>query len=381
MNRDLFEDIHQEFRQAVQVFIDRELVPHAVRHREEKSFGRRPWLQAGKQGFLGFMMPERFGGSGQNDFRFNVVFAEELAVLGYGYASAFGINVDVVSPYLRDLTTEEQKERWLPRFCAGEMITAIAMTEPGTGSDLLAISSTATRCEGGWVLNGAKTFITNGAIADLIIVAAKTDPSARSKDISLLVLENGAGGFTRGKPLEKVGQPEVDATELFFSDVFVPNEDVLGEPGNGFSYIMHGLAQERLSASVAAVADAIAVFETTIEYAKQRQAFGQAIGSFQHNRFLLATMSTELDVTRAWVDRCIAAHVQGILDPADAAKAKYWATEVQNRVIDGCVQMFGGYGYIREQRVARAWMDARITRIFAGTNEIMREVIGRNLGL
>jgi alkylation response protein AidB-like acyl-CoA dehydrogenase len=304
-----------------------------------------------------------------------------LAALGYGYASAFGINVDVVSPYLRNLTTEEQKERWLPRFCAGEMITAIAMTEPGMGSDLLAITSTATRCEGGWLLNGSKTFITNGSIADLIIIAAKTEPSARSKGISLLVIENGAAGFERGEPLDKVGQPEVDATELFFSDVFVPNENVLGEAGAGFSYIMHGLAQERLSAAISAVADAVAVFETTTDYAKERKAFGQTIGSFQHNKFQLATMSTELDVAQAWIDRCLAAHIDGTLDPVDAAKAKYWATEVQNRVIDACVQIFGGYGYMREQRVARAWMDARVTRIFAGTNEIMREVIGRQLGL
>jgi alkylation response protein AidB-like acyl-CoA dehydrogenase len=381
MKRTVFNAEHEEFRRAVRTFVGRELLPNAERHRAEKGCGREPWLAAGKQGFLGFMMPERFGGANEQDFRFNAVFNEELATLGYGYASSFGINVDVVSPYLRDLTTEGQKQRWLPRFCSGEMITAIAMTEPTTGSDLANIAATATRQDGGWLLNGSKTFITNGAVADLVIVVAKTDPAARTRGFSLLVIEGGTEGFERGLRLDKVGQPEVDTTELFFTDVFVPDENILGVPGEGFAYLMGSLTQERLSVAIAAVADALAIFESTVEYAKQRHAFGQPIGGFQHNRFQLATMATELDVTRAWIDRCLLAHVEGELDAVDAAKAKYWSTEVQNRVIDTCVQIFGGYGYMREQRVARAWMDARVTRIFAGTNEIMREVIGRGLGL
>jgi alkylation response protein AidB-like acyl-CoA dehydrogenase len=380
VKRHVFDTEHEEFRHSVRAFVDRELAPNAANHRAEKGFGRDPWLQAGKQGFLGFMMPERFGGADQSDFRFNAILGEELALLGYGYASAFGLNVDVVSSYLRDLTTESQKERWLPSFCSGEMVTAIAMTEPATGSDLAGISTTATKKNRGWLVNGSKTFITNGAVADLVIVAVKTDPAARSRGISLLVVESGTEGFERGKRLDKVGQPEVDAVELFFADVFVPDENVLGQVGKGFGYMMRGLAQERLSVAVAAVADTFAVFSTTVEYAKDRRAFGHAIGAFQHNRFQLATMATEIDVTRSWVDACLMAHVHGDLSPADAAKAKYWATEVQNRVIDGCVQIFGGYGYMREQRVARAWMDARVTRIYAGTNEIMREVIGRDLG-
>jgi alkylation response protein AidB-like acyl-CoA dehydrogenase len=381
LQRTIFEAEHDAFREAVKAFIARELLPFAHEHREQKCIPRHVWRRAGEAGFLGFMMPAEFGGGGTSDFRFNAVLGEELARLGYAYSSAIGINVDVVSTYLRDLTTPEQKARWLPCFCTGETITAIAMTEPGAGSDLAGIATTAAKTEGGWMLNGSKTFITNGAEADLIIVAAKSDPNMGARGITLFVVERGAGGFSRGTKLDKIGQPEASATELFFSNVFVPDADVLGQPGEGFAAMMRGLAQERLSAAVAAVADAFAVFDETLAYVRERHAFGASIGSFQHNKFQIATMATELDITRAWVDRCIEAHVAGDLSAVDAAKAKYWSTEVENRVIDGCLQLFGGYGYMREYRVARAWIDARVTRIFAGTNEIMREVIGRSFGL
>jgi long-chain-acyl-CoA dehydrogenase len=381
MDRLIFDPEHDEFRTAVRRFVEGELAPHAEAHRQQKGIGRDPWLAAGRLGFLGFMMPEDLGGGGVADYRFNAILNEELASLGFAYASAFGLNVDVVSPYLLDLTTEDQRSRWIPRFCSGELITSIALTEPGTGSDLAGITTNAKPCDGGWLLNGSKTFITNGAVADLVIVAAKTDQAARSRGISLLVVEAHAEGFERGNKLNKLGQPEVDATELYFRDVFVPHSNVLGEPGEGFSAMMRRLPQERLSVAVTAVADAYCAFDLALEYAKERQAFGKPIGSFQHNRFELAKMVTELDVTRAWVDRCIVAHVDSKLSTEDAAKAKYWATEVQNRVIDGCVQLFGGYGYMSEYRIARAWADARVTRVFGGTSEIMREVIGRGLGV
>jgi len=381
MKRDFFESEHEEFRTAVRQFVARELAPHASIHREQKGIGRGPWRAAGEQGFLGFMMPERFGGGGINDFRFNAVFGEELATLAYGYASAFGLNLDVMSPYLLDFTNEEQKHRWIPKFCTGELIVALAMTEPGAGSDVAALTTNAKRRNGGWVLNGSKIFITNGAVADLVIVAATTDSVKKARGLTLFAVEAQTPGFARGKKLDKVGQPEVDATELFLDDVEVSDANVIGDVDAGFGYMMKGLAQERLSVAIAAVADGYAVFEETLRYVKERSAFGQAIGSFQHSRFQMATMWTELDVARSYVDACLKSHVFGELDGVTAAKAKYVATETENRVLDGCVQLFGGYGYMKEYRVARAWMDGRVTRIFAGTNEIMREVIGRGLGL
>jgi alkylation response protein AidB-like acyl-CoA dehydrogenase len=381
MQRTVFDREHDEFRAAVRGLVARELAPNAERHREERSIDRTAWKALGAAGFLGFMMPEEFGGGGMKDFRFNAVLAEELAVLGYAYASSFGINTDVVSPYLLDLASPEQQLRWIPRFCSGDLITAIALTEPEAGSDLAKIRTRAERDGDGWLLNGAKTFITNGIGADLVIVAARSTPSAGARGITLFAVERGAPGFERGRKLDKVGQPEADTAELFFTDVRVRDEDIIGEVDAGFGYLMNRLTQERLSCAISAVAAAMSIFTETLAYAKQRQAFGQAIGAMQHNKFTLATLATELDVTRAWVDQCLAAHVAGELEAADAAKAKYWATEMQNRVTDACLQLFGGYGYMRESRIARVWLDARVTRIFAGTSEIMREVIGRSLGL
>jgi alkylation response protein AidB-like acyl-CoA dehydrogenase len=379
MKRLLFEDEHVWFRESVREFVKRSVLPGRGRHREQHAIGRDVWLEAGRQGFLGLGLPAEHGGSGVEDFRFNVVLGEELARAGLAYASAFGIQTDVVAPYLLELTTEEQRERWLPRFCSGELISAIGMTEPDAGSDLAALRTTATPDGDGWVINGAKTFITNGAGADLVIVAARTGRHRR--DISLFAIEAGTPGFTRGQPLHKIGQPEADTAELFFEAVRLPSEGLIGTVGQGFAHMMDRLPQERLSAAVANLAHATDVIEQTLEYVRQRTAFGRPIGTFQHNRFLLAELTTELDVARAYVDSCIHAHVAGGLAPVDAAKAKWWTAEVQNRVIDGCVQLHGGYGYMEEYDVARAWCDARVTKIWAGSNEIMKEVIGRDLGL
>lgn len=381
MRRSVFDAEHWEFRQAVRTFVDRELRPNAERHRSERAIERAAWRAAGRAGFLGFMMPEEHGGGGVDDFRFNAVLGEELATLGIAYASSFGINTDVVSPYLVSLATPEQQERWVPRFCTGDLITAIALTEPGAGSDLANIQTRARRDGSDWLLNGSKTFVTNGLGADLVLVAAKSDPSTGRWGMTLFAVERDMPGFERGRKLDKVGQPESDTAELFLEDVRVPARNVIGDEGAAFGYLMERLAQERLSCAVGAVAAADAVLRETLDYVRERRAFGQPIGAFQHNKFNLATFSTEIDMTRAWIDQCLAAHVGGELSPVDAAKAKFWATEVQNRVIDGCLQLYGGYGYMREYVVARAWMDARVTKIFAGTNEIMREVIGRSLGL
>jgi alkylation response protein AidB-like acyl-CoA dehydrogenase len=379
MKRLLFEDEHVWFRESVREFVKRSVLPGRTRHREQHGIDRDIWLEAGRQGFLGLGLPVEHGGSGVEDFRFNAILGEELARAGMAYASSFGIQTDVVAPYLLELTADEQRARWLPRFCTGESVSAIGMTEPDAGSDLAALRTSAKRDGDGWVINGAKTFITNGASADLVIVAARTGPARR--DISLFVIEAGTPGFTRGDPLHKVGQPEADTAELFFEGVRVPSESLIGTHGRGFAHMMDRLPQERLSAAVANLAHATYVLERTLEYVGQRNAFGRPIGTFQHNRFLLAELATELDVAQVYVDSCIQAHVAHGLAPVDAAKAKWWTAEAQNRVIDGCVQLHGGYGYMEEYDVARAWCDARVTKIWAGSNEIMKEIIGRDLGL
>jgi alkylation response protein AidB-like acyl-CoA dehydrogenase len=297
------------------------------------------------------------------------------------YASCFGIHTDIVAPYLTELTTPDQRERWLPGFCDGSRVTAIAMTEPEAGSDLAALRTRGARRNGGWVLTGSKTFITNGLAADLVIVAARTDRGPASQAITLFAVEGDMPGFVRGRKLEKVGQHQADTAELFFEDVFVPDDNVLGEVGRGFVHMMQRLPQERLSAACANVAHAAAALRRTLEYVRERRAFGRAIGTFQANRFALAEMTTLVDVTRAYVDQCLMAHVNGGLSDVEAAKAKWWTADVQNSVIDRCVQLFGGYGYMTEYDVARSWADARVTRIWAGSNEIMKEVIGRSLGL
>jgi alkylation response protein AidB-like acyl-CoA dehydrogenase len=380
VKRSLYEADHELFRESVRTFVDRKVRPHLDRFAEQKSLDRSLWLEAGRQGFLGLDVPAEYGGAAADDYRFNAVLIEELSAANAALASCFGIHVDCVAPYLVELGSEEQKRRWLPGFCSGELVTAIAMTEPSGGSDLAALRTTARADGADWLLNGSKTFITNGASADLIIVAARTGPGDGAKGISLLVVEDGSTGLYRGPTLDKVGQPEADTAELFFDNVRVPSANVLGVIGRGFGYLMARLVQERLNSAVANLAHASQLFAETLTYAKQRTAFGRPIGSFQHNKFLLAEYATQLDVTQAYVDHCVAAHVAGQLTAADAAKAKWWTADVQNRVLDGCVQLHGGHGYMRECRVARGWLDARVTRIWAGSNEIMKELIGRDLG-
>jgi alkylation response protein AidB-like acyl-CoA dehydrogenase len=325
-------------------------------------------------------VPEEYGGGGQRDFRFNAVLVEEILAAGCT-GLGFGLHNDVVAPYLTELTSEEQRKRWLPGFCAGTMITAIAMSEPGAGSDLAGIRTTAVRDGSDYVLNGQKTFITNGEHADLVIVVARTDPERGAHGISLLGVERGSPGFERGRRLDKVGLKANDTTELFFTDCRVPVTNLIGEENQGFYQLMANLPRERLSIAVSAVAAASHVLDLTLQYARTREAFGRPIGSFQHNRFLLAELSTEVTIARTFVNHCVTEFNAGRLTATDAAMAKWWTTELQTKVADRCVQLHGGYGYMREYPVAKAWLDSRVQTIYGGTTEIMKEIIGRSLGL
>lgn len=381
MPRNLYDDDHEAFRSSVQEFVERTLRPRAEEMIADKTIARDIWQEAGKQGLLSLDIPEEYGGAGADDYRFNAVVAEEISAFNAATASCFGIHSDVCPPYIVDLGTEEQKQRWLPGIAAGEKIIAIGMTEPSGGSDLAALKTTALRDGDDWVINGSKTFITNGYQADLVIVATRTDPSKGAKGITLFVLEEGMPGFSRGRKLDKVGQEESDTAELFFENVRVSDENRLGPEGMGFIAMMQRLPQERVGAAVSNTAHAAQILTETIEYTKERKAFGQPIGTFQHNKFKIAELVTKIEVTQAYVDDCIAAHAKGELTPVDAAKAKWWSAQVQNDVLDECVQLYGGYGFMNEYRVARAWRDARVTKIWAGSNEIMKELIGRDLGL
>jgi alkylation response protein AidB-like acyl-CoA dehydrogenase len=379
MQRDIFEAEHTAFRETVRTFLAREAVPHHEQWEAEGQVDRAVWKAAGAAGLLGTDVPEEYGGGGVDDFRYNAVVTEEISRAGTT-GLGFSLQNDVVAPYLLRLATEEQKRRWLPGFCSGEIITAIAMTEPGTGSDLQGITTTAKRtAEGDWILNGAKTFITNGIHADLVVVVARTDQQAGSRGFSLLVVERGMAGFERGRRLKKVGLKAQDTAELSFTDVHVPAANLLGDEGQGFIYLMQNLAQERLSIAVAAIAGATRALELTVAYAKDRTAFGASIASFQNTRFELAEMDTEVTVTQTFIDRCIRQHIESELSATDAAKAKWWATDVQKRVVDRCVQLHGGYGYMLEYPIAKAFVDARVQSIYGGTNEIMKEIIGRSL--
>nr|WP_201753861.1 acyl-CoA dehydrogenase family protein [Micromonospora rubida] len=377
VNRTIFSADHLAFTELVRAFIDKEIAPHHDRWEADGIVDRRVWRAAGAAGLLGFFVDERYGGGGVTDRRFNAVLTEELARAGAS-GPAFGLHNDIIGPYLTDLTNDEQRQRWLPGFCSGEIITAIAMSEPGAGSDLQGITTTAVRDGDSYVVNGQKTFISNGILADLVIVVARTDPAAGHQGISLLVVERGMAGFERGRNLDKIGQKAQDTAELFFADVRVPAANLLGVEGQGFSYLMRNLPFERLSIAVAALAGAETVFEQTLAYCKQREAFGRAIGSFQHNRFLLAELATELRLGRVFVDQCL---VEPTLTAETAAMAKWWCTELQVRTVDRCLQLHGGYGYMREYPVAKAYLDARVQTIYGGTTEIMKEVIGRSLGL
>jgi alkylation response protein AidB-like acyl-CoA dehydrogenase len=381
MNRDIYSTDHDDFREMVRDFADRHLLREHESIIEQRCIPRSVWLEAGKLGLLGLDVPERYGGSAAGDYRFNAVLGEELAHVSAAIASSLGIHFDIVAPYLVELTTDEQKQRWLPRFCSGEMVTAIAMSEPSAGSDLAAIRTSAERTGDGWVVNGSKIFITNGYMADLVVVAAKTDREKRAKGITLFAVEEGMTGFERGRKLDKVGQPEADTAELFFEDVHVPNENVIGEVDKGFIHMMQMLPQERISSAVNNTAHADQILKETLAYARERKAFGRPIGSFQYNKFTLAELVTQVDVAQAFVDKCVLAHTKSLLSGVDAAKAKWWTAKMQNDVLDACVQLHGGYGFMNEYRVARAWKDARVTKIWAGSNEIMKEIIGRELGL
>jgi len=381
VQRSIYDEDHEAFRASVREYLDRHVTPHVEDFIEARAMPREIWVEAGKQGFLGLEIPVEYGGSAAGDYRFNAVLAEELATVSMAMSSCFGIHFDVVAPYLVELTTPQQRERWLPDFCSGELITAIAMTEPSGGSDLAALKTTAVRDGDDWVLNGSKTFITNGYSADLVVVAARTSPEKKARGITLFAVENGMAGYTRGRKLDKVGQTESDTAELFFDDVRLPDANRIGEVDRGFISMMERLPQERVGSSISNLAHAAQILRETVVYAKERKAFGQLIGAFQHNKFLLAELVTQVEVTQAYVDQCVLAHSHGQLTAVDAAKAKWWSAQVQNDVLDACVQMHGGYGYMNEYRVARAWRDARVTKIWAGSNEIMKELIGRDLGL
>ena len=371
---------HLAFREMVREFVEKEIAPFHAQWEVDGQVDRAVWTAAGRLGLLGIDVPEEYGGGGVRDFRYQALLSEEVMRVG-ATGIGFALHNDVVAPYLLGLATEEQKRRWLPGFCSGELITAIAMTEPEAGSDLQAVRTHARRDGDAYVLNGMKTFITNGVLADLVVVVARTEPGQGARGLSLLVVERGMPGFTRGRKLEKIGMRAQDTAELFFDDVRVPAANLLGRPGRGFLYLANNLPQERLGIAAYAVAAAETAFEQTLAYCKERTAFGQAIGGFQHVRFELAEMATELDVARTYVDRAITELNAGRLSAVDAAKAKWWATDVQRRVLDRCVQLHGGYGYMRETPVARAFVDNRVHPIYGGTNEIMKEIIGRDLGV
>jgi alkylation response protein AidB-like acyl-CoA dehydrogenase len=380
VERHLFDADHEAFRETVRAFCDKEVVPHHGAWEEAGIVPRELWTAGGRAGLLGFMMPEEYGGGGTRDFRFNTVLIEELTRTRAG-GVGFTIHTDINSAYLLDCTTDEQKARWLPGFCSGETISAIAMTEPGAGSDLQGIRTTARRDGDHYVLNGQKTFISNGILADLVIVVAKTDPDAGAQGISLLVAERGMPGFERGRNLDKIGLKAQDTAELFFDNVRVPVENLLGEEGKGFVYLMEKLPQERLAIAVMAVAACEHVLDETLRYVKDRKAFGRPIGSFQNSRFVLAELATETQIARVFVDRCIQELNAGALTVAEAAMAKWWTTELQLKVVDRCLQLHGGYGFMTEYPIAKAYVDSRIQTIYGGTTEIMKEIIGRTLGV
>lgn len=368
----------EDFRDLARTFCQKELTPHQERWIEQKQVDRELWTKAGEVGLLALSIPEEYGGGG-GTFAHETVLYEEQARSGDG---AWGVSVHngIVAHYLLAYAGEEQKREWLPKFASGEYVGAIGMTEPGTGSDLQSIKTTAVRDGDDYVINGSKTFITNGAHADLVVVACKTDPEAGAEGVSLIAVPTSTPGFRRGRVLDKIGLKGQDTAELFFDDVRVPATNLLGDAeGQGFIQLMAQLPQERLIIAVTAVAGMEAVINQTIDYTKERQAFGREIFKFQNTKFTLAEAATEAAVARAFLDQCIERHLRGELDVQGAAMAKLWTTERVNKVVDDCLQLFGGYGYMTEYPVARAWTDVRINRIFGGTSEIMKEIISRTL--
>ncbi|BBX51715.1 acyl-CoA dehydrogenase family protein [Mycolicibacterium poriferae] len=378
--RTLFEPEHDLFRESFRAFLERHVAPNHEQWEADKLVDRGVWLEAGKQGFLGMAVPEEYGGGGNPDFRYNTIITEEVTAGRYS-GLGFSLHNDVTAPYLIRLANEEQKQRWLPKFCTGELISAIAMTEPGTGSDLQGIKTRAVKDGDHYILNGSKTFITNGIHSDLVIVVAQTDPEKGALGFSLLVVERGMEGFERGRKLDKIGLDAQDTAELSFTDVRVPAANLLGEEGQGFIYLMQNLPQERISIAIMAAAAMEAVLDQTLQYTKERKAFGKPIGSQQNSRFLLAELSTEATLVRIMVDEFIRLHLDEKLTVEQAAMAKWYSTEKQVHLIDRCLQLHGGYGYMREYDVARAYLDARVQTIYGGTTEIMKEIIGRSLGV
>ncbi|HET8559923.1 MAG TPA: acyl-CoA dehydrogenase family protein [Marmoricola sp.] len=378
--RDIFTDEHEAFRSTVRTFLEREVVPHHQQWERDGQVSREVWTKAGEAGLLCFDVPEEYGGPGVRDFRYNLVVAEEMTRVGAS-GPGFPVHTDIIVPYLTALGTEEQKQRWLPGCVSGETITAIAMTEPGAGSDLQGLRTQAVDKGDHYVLNGAKTFISNGILSDLVIVVARTNPDAGHLGFSLLVVERGMEGFERGRNLEKIGLKAQDTAELSFTDVVVPKENLLGEEGQGFIYLMQNLPQERLSIAMVAAAAVERVLELCLDYVKTREAFGRPIGKFQNTRFAIAEMATEAHVCRVFVDDCVRRHNEGKLDTTLASMAKWWTTELQTKVVDKGVQLHGGYGYMLEYPIAKAFVDSRIQTIYGGTTEVQKEIIGRSLGL
>ncbi len=374
-----FNEEHQMFRDAFRLFLEREVVPHQEAWREQGMVSREVWLKAGEQGYLLPWAPESYGGLGLDDFRYTQIQIEELMRIGEtGFY--LPLHSALVAPYIGNHGSEEQKQRFLPPCIRGENVLAVAMTEPGAGSDLAGMKSTAVRQGDDWVLSGAKTFISNGQLADTVIVAAKTNPD-NPREVGLFIVERGMAGFQRGRHLKKLGMHSQDTSELFFDNVVVPAANVLGDPAKGFHYLMAGLAEERLIAAATNVASCQAVFDWTMEYIQERKMFGKTLGSMQNTRFKMAEMRTEIDLAQVYVDHCVTQLNEGELGSDSAAKIKLYSSELQGRVVDECLQFFGGYGYMEEYPVCRAYADARVTRIFGGASEVMKEIIARSIGL
>ena len=380
MRRIIFDEEHDMFRESVRSFIDKEIVPNHEKWEQNGKVDKEMFQKAGSHGFLGTAIPELYGGGGVQDFRYNSIINEEVQLAGVvGSGMCITLHDDVCLPYFINYCNEEQAERWMPGLVNGNLMTAIAMTEPAIGSDLASMGTSAIREGNGYVVNGSKTFITNGINSDLIITAVKTDPSEKHKGMSLLVVEEGMEGFERGRNLDKLGMKSQDTAELFFNDLYVTEENVLGGEGSGFLNLVNNLPQERLSIAITGTASAQAAFNWTVEYVTEREAFGQKISSFQNTRFELAEMKTELDLAWVFVDRQIQALNEGELTAEDAAEAKWWCTEMQLRTITRCLQLFGVYGFMNEYPIARAYADARVQTIYGGTTEIMKEIIGRKI--
>ena len=380
MRRTLYGPDHEAYRETVREFLARDVVPYQLDWDRQRMIDRTAFARAAKAGIYGLQIDERFGGAGERDYRYRMVVCEELArVFAFSFGLTVSLQDDLVLHYLLDLTTELQKQRWLPGFASGELIGALAMTEPGAGSDLKGIRTSARRDGDQWILNGQKTFISSGIMADVVVVAARTDPEGGSRAFSLFVVERDTPGFERGRQLDKIGLPAQDTAELFFHDAVVPAANLLGEAGRGLPYLMSHLPRERLGVTAKAIGNSRAIFDQTVEYCRQRTAFGQPLTGQQHIRFELAEMATQIDIAEAYVDKSVLAFNAGELSAVDAAKGKWYVSELQKSVIDRCLQLHGGYGYMTEYPVARAFLDTRVQTIYGGTTKIMKEIIGRDI--